>query len=456
MNAPSQPQASQPARSQGQSQPLQAPKGTRDFYPEDMRVQNHLFDVWRRACLDFGFEEYEGPTFEHLELFTEKSGQEIVTQLYNFKDKGDRDIALRPEMTPTLARMVNQKGNSLRLPLRWFSIPRLFRYEKAQRGRLREFFQLNMDILGCNTIAAEVELLSSIIHMLKAFGLSEADFSIHVSSRRLLSELLDRMGVPAEKKTLVYSALDKRAKVGEAEFRILLGKEGLSDANVDDIEKFFNFKDMPTLAAWVRESGLEDPGALAAAGLPATGLQELESLFNLMNDLGCGEFLKLDTSVVRGLAYYTGIVFEVYDKSLGMRAVAGGGRYDNLLANLGGNALSGVGFGMGDVVLADFLREKNLMPSGREPLDYYLVDVAPNETRLPNPKLLLLAQKLRADGRRVGYSLSGEKMKKQMVQANDQKAARVLFFGSDKGGEDAYEVKDLGTGEQSVKAFEEL
>jgi len=476
MNSPSQPPAPQKPSSQAPSQaPLQSPKGTRDFYPEDMRVQNHLFDVWRRACLDFGFEEYEGPTFEHLELFTEKSGPEIVTQLYNFKDKGDRDIALRPEMTPTLARMVNQKGNSLKLPLRWFSIPRLFRYEKAQRGRLREFFQLNMDILGCNTIAAEVELLSSIIHMLRAFGLTEGDFSIHVSSRRLLSELLDRMGVPADKKALVYSALDKRAKVGEAEFRILLGKEGLSDANVDGIETFFNFKDMPTLAAWVRESGFEQAAAIDAsgaataapvAGTPVagasvsgasiSGLRELESLFGYMRDLGLAEFLKLDTSVVRGLAYYTGVVFEVYDKSLGMRAVAGGGRYDNLLANLGGNALSGVGFGMGDVVLADFLREKSLMSSGREPLDYYLVDVAPNESKLPNPQLMLLAQKLRAEGRRVGYSLSGEKMKKQMVQANDYNAGRVLFFGSDKGGEGKYEVKDLKTGEQSVCAFEDL
>jgi histidyl-tRNA synthetase len=445
-----------PAKSPSSSQPLQAPKGTRDFYPEDMRVQNHLFDVWRRACLDFGFEEYEGPTFEHLELFTEKSGPEIVTQLYNFKDKGDRDIALRPEMTPTLARMVNQKGNSLKLPLRWFSIPRLFRYEKAQRGRLREFFQLNMDILGCNTIAAEVELLSSIIHMLKAFGLTEADFAIHVSSRRLLSELLDRMGVGADKKALVYSALDKRAKVGAAEFRILLGKEGLSDANIDDVEKFFNFKDMDALAAWVREAGLEVAVAADAAGASATGLQELETLFAYMRDMGLGDFLKLDTSVVRGLAYYTGVVFEVYDKSLGMRAVAGGGRYDNLLANLGGHSLSGVGFGMGDVVLADFLREKNLMASGREPLDYYIVDVAPNETKLPNPQLMLLAQKMRAEGRRVGYSLSGEKMKKQMVQANDYNAGRVLFFGSDKGGEGTYEVKDLKTGEQSVCAFEEL
>ncbi|MDB5106720.1 MAG: hisS [Fibrobacteres bacterium] len=449
MNSPTQPKAVQQV-------PLQSPKGTRDFYPEDMRVQNHLFDVWRRACLDFGFEEYEGPTFEHLELFTEKSGQEIVTQLYNFKDKGDRDIALRPEMTPTLARMVNQKGNSLKLPLRWFSIPRLFRYEKAQRGRLREFFQLNMDILGCNTIAAEVELLSSIVNMLKAFGLTADDFSIHVSSRRLLSELLDRLGVPAEKKTVVYSALDKRAKIGEAEFKSLLGKEGMSPPAIDSIETFFNFKDIAALEAWMKDGGLVDPGAMATEGQAASGLEELKSLFGYMRALGLEGFLSLDTSVVRGLAYYTGIVFEVYDKSLGMRAVAGGGRYDNLLANLGGNSMSGVGFGMGDVVLADLLREKGLMPSGREPLDYYLVDVAPNETRLPNPQLMLLAQKLRAEGRRVGYSLSGEKMKKQMVQANDQNAGRVLFFGSDKGGEDRYEVKDLKTGEQSVSAFEDL
>jgi histidyl-tRNA synthetase len=452
---------------------LQAPKGTRDFYPEDMRVQNHLFDVWRRACLDFNFEEYEGPTFEHLELFTEKSGQEIVTQLYNFKDKGDRDIALRPEMTPSLARMVNQKGNSLKLPLRWFSVPRLFRYEKAQRGRLREFFQLNMDILGCNTVAAEVELLSSIIHMLRKFGLSEADFSIHVSSRRLLSELLDRMGVPAEKKTLVYSALDKRAKVGEAEFRVLLGKEGLTAGNIDNIETFFNFKEIDKLVGWVRESGLGDPSATptpepvatgttaanvaaATASAAASGLAELKSLFEIMGSLGLAGFLSLDTSVVRGLAYYTGIVFEVYDKSLGMRAVAGGGRYDNLLANLGGNPLSGVGFGMGDVVLADFLREKNLMPSGRERLDYYLVDVTPNESKLPNPELMILAQRLRSQGRRVGYALSGEKMKKQMAQANDQGAKRVLFFGSDKAPAGQFEIKDLTTGEQKNSGFEDL
>lgn len=463
--AGSTPSASQVSASMNSASPLQAPKGTRDFYPEDMRLQNHMFDAWRRACLDFGFEEYEGPTFEHLELFTEKSGQEIVTQLYNFKDKGDRDIALRPEMTPTLARMVNQKGNSLKLPLRWFSVPRLFRYEKAQRGRLREFFQLNMDILGCDGVAAEVELLSAIIEMLKAFGLSGTDFSVNVSSRRLLSEFLDRQGVPAEKKNPVYAALDKRAKIGEEEFRRLLEKEGLTAASVDAVEQFFKCKSLEELRAYFPEAAIAPESAVAPADAaqaaktpeaPKSGLWELETLFKFMDSIGYGEYLKLDLSVVRGLAYYTGIVFEVYDRDKSLRAIAGGGRYDNLLANLGGLSLSGVGFGMGDVVLYEFLKEKNLLPSGRNALDYYLLDVAPGADRLPNPALLRLAQGLRAKGKRVGYSLSGEKFKKQMGQANDQGAKRVLFFGSDKAPEGAYEIKDMVSGEQKIAGLEDL
>jgi histidyl-tRNA synthetase len=345
--------------------------------------------------------------------------------------------------------MVNQKGNSLKLPLRWFSIPRLFRYEKAQKGRLREFFQLNMDILGCNTVAAEVELLAAIVGMLKGFGLKESDFSIQVSSRRLLSELLDSMGVAVGKKPAVYSALDKRAKLGEAEFRNLLGKEGLTAAHIEAVERFFGFKDIAALSAWVRE-------ASGPSGAPNTGLEELESLFRSMADLGLGGFLNLDTSIVRGLAYYTGIVFEVYDRAMENRAIAGGGRYDNLLASLGGLPLSGVGFGMGDVVIADILREKGLLPSGRDGADYYLLDVAAQGGGMPRPELLALAAKLRDKGRRTAYSLSGDKFKKQMGQANDMGARKVVFFGSDKAPAGQYEVKDMKSGEQAVLGFEAL
>jgi histidyl-tRNA synthetase len=226
---------------------IQTPKGTRDFYPADMRLQNHVFDGWRRVCRAFGYEEYEGPTFEHLELYVGKSGEEIVGQLYNFKDKGDRELALRPELTPTLARMVNAKGPALRKPLKWFSIPRLFRYERAQRGRLREFFQLNMDIVGCDTVAAEVDLIAAVIEMLRGYGLGHGDFAVRISSRRLLSEFLSTLGIEEARKAPVYSALDKRAKIGEEAFRKLLADEGLSQDQADRLETFFQTKNIADL-----------------------------------------------------------------------------------------------------------------------------------------------------------------------------------------------------------------
>ena len=433
------------------SETLQAPKGTRDFYPEEMRAQNHLFEGWRKVCRAFGYEEYEGPTFEHLDLFRKKSGQEIENQLYTFKDKGDRELALRPEMTPTLARMVNQKGNSLKLPLRWFSIPRLFRYERTQKGRLREFFQLNMDIVGCNTVAAEADLLAAIIEMMKGFGLGPQDFSVRVSSRLLLSEFLDKQGVAKEKKAAVYSALDKRAKIGEVEFRGLLETEGLTATGIEAVEGFFNCQSLAEFSARFP----------AFSGKPSgfggrTGLGDLQTLFASLESQGYGEFVALDFSVVRGLAYYTGIVFEVYDKARSLRAIAGGGRYDDLLASLGGQPLSGVGFGMGDVVLMELLREKGLLPSGPGALDYFLVDVTPVESGLPRAELLALAKHLRTKGRCVAYALSGERLKKQMAQADELGARRALFFGSDRAEAGKYEVKDLATGEQKVLGEIEL
>lgn len=417
---------------------IQTPKGTRDFFPADMRLQNHVFDGWRGVCRSFGYEEYEGPTFEHLELYVGKSGPEIVEQLYHFKDKGERDLALRPELTPTLARMVNAKGPALRKPIKWFSIPRLYRYERAQRGRLREFFQLNMDIVGCDTVAAEADLIAAVIEMLRGFGLGSGDFAVRISSRKLLSEFLTLLGIAEEGKAPVYSALDKRAKIGEEAFRKLLAEQGLTGEPANRLEGFFQTKSL--------------------ADLPmdknAASIRELADLWTLLESQGYGEFLAFDLSVVRGLAYYTGIVFEVFDKGIGLRALAGGGRYDSLMASLGGAPVSAVGFGMGDVVLAELLKEKGLLPQGRPGVDYYLADLAAGE--LPRAELLTLARRLRGAGRSVAYALKGGKFKKQLEEANDAGAKRVLFLGSDRVPAGSYEVKDLATGEQKVLGEEQL
>lgn len=419
---------------------IQTPKGTRDFFPPDMRLQNHLFDGWRSTCRAFGYEEYEGPTFEHLELYVGKSGPEIVEQLYHFRDKGDRALALRPELTPTLARMVNAKGASLRKPLKWFSIPRLFRYERAQRGRLREFFQLNMDIVGCDTVAAESDLITAVIEMLKGFGLTSADFAVRISSRKLLSEFLTVLGIADDAKAPVYSALDKRAKIGEEAFRKLLSEQGLGGEQTDRLEAFFQTK---TLADLPMDQ-------------EAPAIVELNQLWALLESLGYGDYLVFDLSVVRGLAYYTGIVFEVFDKGVGLRALAGGGRYDSLMASLGGAPVSAVGFGMGDVVLAELLKERGLLPQGRPGVDYYLADLGAASGGLPRAGMLALAQRLRARGRTVSYALKGGKFKKQMEEANEAGAKRVLFFGSDRAPEGSYEIKDLASGEQAVAKEENL
>ncbi len=426
---------------------LQPPKGTRDFFPDDMRVQNHLFQNWRKVCQAFGFEEYEGPTFEHLDLYTGKSGTEIVGQLYHFVDKGGRDIALRPELTPTLARMVNQKGSALKLPIKWFSMPRLFRYEKMQRGRLREFFQLNMDIIGCDSLWAEVDLLSAITEMLRSFGLSQKDFRIRVSSRRLLAETLDLLGIPDSSKPAVYAALDKREKVPAEVFAQYLRDAGLDDASQNDLGEVFSSSGLEPLRL-----ALENVAAKRALSSEFTGLKDLAWLLQTLGDLGYGDFVELDLSVVRGLAYYTGIVFEVYDAGKSMRAIAGGGRYDNLLENLGGRAMSGVGFGMGDVVIADLLQEKGLLPAANaRRLDFFVATFGDADK-----EAFRVAQSLRARGFTAMCSITGGKLKKQMAQADEAGARKVIFIGSDKAPAGHFEVKDLTTGDQSILSLEAL
>jgi len=419
------------------SQKIQPPKGTRDFFPAEMAVQNRIFGAWRAVCRRFGFQEYEGPAFEHLELYTGKSGPEIVGQLYNFQDKSGRDLALRPEMTPTLARMAGQLGRNLKRPARWFSIPRLWRYEKQQRGRLREFFQLNLDILGSDSVAADAELLSAACAICQELGLSSEDVKARISSRRLISGLLDELG--CADKPSVYLALDRRDKLPREDFVAGIHAAGIDEAGLEKLDALF------------AAESLDDLDKICHSDDSRAAVTELRTLFSLIAAHGFGEWCVFDPKVVRGLAYYTGIVYELFDAGRSLRAIAGGGRYDNLLEKLGGEALPAVGFGMGDVVIAELLKDKGLLSTAVDGSDYWVASLDGDDAKVAG-----LAAHLRGLGRSVGFSFGGGKLGKQLQAASEQGARKVVFSGSDRAPEGSVEVKDLVTGEQSVVALEAL
>ncbi len=413
------------------------PKGTRDFYPESMRLQNFIFDTWKRVSKRFGYEEYEGPIFEHLELFTGKSGDEIVSQLYHFEDKGNRALALRPEMTPTLARLIVQKGNTIKKPFKWFSIPRLFRYERAQKGRLREFFQLNLDVIGTESVFAEADLISAIVAMLVEFGLSADDFSIGISSRELLANYLIEIGVSDP--NLVYPVLDRRLKTSPEAFLSTLLELGLLETQVQKINTFMESKSLNEIRTMI-----SSPNSIQA-------LNDLQNLFDLIENTGFGPYIGLDLSIVRGLAYYTGIVFEVFDRAKSMRAIAGGGRYDNLCENLGGQKVPGVGFGMGDVVLANLLKDHDLIPDLHPKIDLYIASFT-NDF----PKVFVLANQFRELHLNVAHPLEITKLSKQMDQANSQGARCVVYVDGEKATENTYEFKDLSKGLMHIGSIQDI
>jgi histidyl-tRNA synthetase len=301
--------------------------GFRDFYPDDCAFRNAIFAKWRDVAHRYGFVEYDGPPLEPLDLFTKKSGDEIVTQLYHFKDKGDRDVALRPEMTPTLARLVTARHKDFKKPLKWFSIPQVFRYERQQKGRLREHYQLNCDIIGEAGLEADIELIALIIDVLRAFGLTEKDFVVRLSDRQFWTDFMDAKAIPEDQRYAFIQAIDKSEREPREKTAEKLGP--LAD-------EVFTILDDANSAASTRLDEVTN-------GLLFRGLQD---------------YVKRDYTVVRGLAYYTGIVFEVFDRSGEFRAIAGGGRYDTLLKNLGGVDLPALGFGIGDVVLGEILKGK--------------------------------------------------------------------------------------------------
>jgi histidyl-tRNA synthetase len=410
--------------------------GFRDFYPEQLAERAHVMRTWRDVARRYGFLEYDGPPLEPLELYTKKSGDEIVGQLYNFVDKGDRAVAMRPEMTPTFARMVAARANALRKPVRWFSTPQLFRYERQQRGRLREHYQLNVDIVGEADVTADAELLAVAVDIMRAFGLTAGDVRARVSDRRLLSALLRGVGVTEEQLPAAYQAIDKSERDARD---VLVARLGEAGVDVVVAERALALARRTTVDELRAEHG----------GDPAVGeaLDRLDRYFGYLAALGVGEWVTLDLTIVRGLAYYTGIVFELFDAQGEFRAICGGGRYDTLLGALGGVDLPALGFGMGDVVLAELLRDRGLMPAFAPALEYWVA----SDDRALEPLVLRTATVLRRSGYAVEYALRGQALGKQLKAAVSAGAhAAVILRREQLAGQGTVTVRRLADGAEET------
>jgi histidyl-tRNA synthetase len=411
--------------------------GFRDFYPSSFAERAHIFAVWRRVAARYGFVEYDGPPLEPLELYTKKSGAEIVDQLYNFVDKGGREVTLRPEMTPTVARMVAAQANALRKPVRWFSIPQLFRYERAQRGRLREHFQLNADIFGDGGESADAELLALVIDILREFGLSSDDVRVRLSDRRLLNAVLQAMGHPDERIPAIYGVLDKLDRQPRDVSIEKLLAAGCSTAQVE------------ALLVLIEET--QTRGVVALAPLlqseqGAAQLAAMQQTLAMVESLIGGPvapWVRLDLTIVRGLAYYTGIVFEVFDSKGELRAVCGGGRYDDLLNALGGVDMPAAGFGWGDVVLGELLRDRSLLPSAPPAPEFW---VAAGED-VDASTIRSAVGALRRSGRRVEYALRPQQISKQLKAAVSAGASHALILRGDTPEQGT--VRDLQSGNET-------
>jgi histidyl-tRNA synthetase len=409
--------------------------GFRDFSPDDLALRSHIFQTWRAVATRYGFEEYDGPPLEPLELYTAKSGDEIVGQLYNFRDKGDREVALRPEMTPTLARMVAAQAGKLRKPIRWFSIPQLFRYERQQRGRLREHFQLNCDLIGEAGPLADAEIVALAIDVVRAFGFTSKDIRVRLSDRLLLNQLLYSLDLTEAQISAIYNWLDKQGRSADGG-----GLQRLQELKVDpDIIAFLN------AACEVKEI-TKLKRVLARKPSLELSIHHLEQVVDALGAMGLADFVDIDLGVVRGLAYYTGTVFEVFDAARTLRAICGGGRYDNLLGSLGGVELPAVGFGMGDVVLGELLKEKGLKPGEVSSVDVFLAFITHDDL----PYILALSHQLREAGLRVEYALSPQAVGKQLHLANARNARLAVVVGPDERARGEIVIKDLRSGSQET------
>jgi len=415
--------------------------GFRDFYPPDIAVRTHIMSAWREAARRHAFEPYDGPPLEALELYTSKSGDEIVTQLYAFEDKGGRAVALRPEMTPTLARMVGARAGGLRKPIRWFSMPQLFRYERTQRGRLREHFQWNVDIIGETDVSADAEVLATGLDALAILGLDASSIVARFNDRRLMEQLLLASGVERDGLGAAYAGVDKLGREPADRVRERLEEGGIA-ANV--AARVIGLFDEPELSAIRSRFG--------TAHAVSEILDRLDAYQDALGDLGHAEAVQFDLRIVRGLAYYTGTVFEIFDRAGELRAICGGGRYDDLLGALGGQDMPAVGFGMGDVVLAELLADHGLLPAVEPAIDYFIVTVSDDERALARR----IATRLRAAGHATAYALRQQGVGRQFKEANARGAARTVVIGPDEREARVAVVREMDTGEERRVPLNEL
>lgn len=411
---------------------FQSLPGFREFYPDALALRNHLFRQWRRTAHAYGFSEYDAPVLEPLDLYKRKSGDEIEAQLFAFTDKGGREVALRPEMTPTVCRLIGAKANALKRPIKWYSIGEFYRYERAQKGRERAFYQFNCDVFGEPGPEAEIELIGLLVQTLAGFGLGPADFYVRLSDRTLWLHYLASLGLDDARSKAVLGAVDKYEKVGDAAFKEYAEAFGpLADQTKARILEFLNIKSLAALEATLASLGGAD---LAAR------LADWRTLLGGLSAMGLGEFVEVDFGVVRGLAYYTGFVFEAFDRKGELRAIAGGGRYDDLVQKLGGPALPAVGFAIGDVTMGLLLEQRGLIPAFGPTTEVYVVIGGEVERR----SAFAAIAGLRAAGYRVEYPLKDLAFGKQFKAAAESGAKLALIYGGDELAKGVVKFRDLG------------
>lgn len=418
---------------------LQSPRGTRDFYPEDMAWQNYLLDTWRKVSIRHGFEQVDGPIFELLDLYKIKSGEGIVSELFSFRRSGgETDFALRPEFTPTLARMVAEKANALPKPIKWFSTPNLCRAERPQRGRLREHWQWNVDLLGLDGAAADAEVIAVAVDFFQTMGLGPQHLRVKLSHREVVRRILTQLGVADDKMLKAFELLDRRDKMTPEQFLEGAVALGLDEARFERFEQ---------MCRRVYPAG--DLDHLRRSLVSEDDLGGLSALDEQLQAFGIAEWCEYDLGIVRGLAYYTGTVFEVHETTGMERAVAGGGRYDNLIELFDGPSTPAIGFGMGDVVLTNVLRDKKLIPEDVAPRPDAFVVAASDDAAAQLPGVV---SRLRRAGLHARFSYKTTRNVGKLLKEAANHKARFAVILSD----DVPQVKDLDTGEQREVAADEL